>query len=150
MWLTSCFSKTSSVRSAAACVTEERDAAPVDSQQHAIPGGHFHVGINSRRNRVATNGAVKELVGAEYLCDLDLEVQARVAVARTLCQGFGANSQHTLLDSGSDRQLDVEARRLRGLALDGDRDESHGRAADEPGDVHIRGFVIDLARWRDL
>ena len=61
-------------------------------------------------------------------------------------QRFGPDAQHSLLDARGGRQLDVEATGFGGLALDADGDEVHGRAADEAGDVHVRGLVIDLAR----
>src|SRR5437660_5347874 len=129
---------------------EEVEAAHVDAEPKAVPGADLEVGVHAGGDGVRAHYAVQELVGAEHLGDLDLQVHTRMSIGRVLGQCFRPDPQYPLLDASSGGQLDVESARFGGLSLDGDRNEVHGRAADETSDVHVRRLVVDLARRRYL
>src|SRR5712692_6622728 len=71
-----------------------------------------------------------------------------MALVWVLRQRLGPDAQHAFLDAR--RSWELEAGRFGRRALDRDRNEVHGRAADKARDVHVHGSVIDLTRWRDL
>lgn len=55
---------------------EQVEASHVDAEPHAVARPDLELRVDPRGDRVATDRAVDELVGAEHLGHLDLQVEA--------------------------------------------------------------------------
>src|ERR1700674_3692166 len=95
----------------------------IDAESHPVARIALQLGIDTSRDRIASDLSVEELVRTEHLRHLDFQLQPGMIRSRPLRHRLGADPEDSLLDSGSTRELDVEARSFCSRALHRHRDE---------------------------